>query len=186
MFSSATSVARWSAAFVLGIEAAYGLARAGVRVTLVHLMDRLMERQLDAPAAALLCRALKAKGIDVVLNADTTGLDGLIKGNVADVIVTDLPYGVAHGSYDEDGGGISRRPLDLLERAVPQWLQLLRPGGAIGISWNTKVAKRELAEDILAAGEALQTAGVIAADVDVAAQVDALLDPRLTAQLAAN
>ncbi|MEU4687907.1 SAM-dependent methyltransferase [Actinoplanes sp. NPDC023714] len=85
-----------------------------------------------------------------VLNADTTQLDGLIRGNVADVLVADLPYGVAHGSYDDEGG-ISRRPLDLLERAVPQWLPLLRPGGAIGLSWNTKVAKRELAEDILLA-----------------------------------
>ena len=86
----------------------------------------------------------------VVLHADTTQLDGLIRGGVADVLVADLPYGVAHGSYD-DAGGISRRPLDLLERAVPQWLPLLRPGGAIGLSWNTKVAKRELAEDILLA-----------------------------------
>ncbi|MFC7527103.1 TRM11 family SAM-dependent methyltransferase [Actinoplanes sp. GCM10030250] len=85
-----------------------------------------------------------------VLHADTTGLDGLIRGNIADVLVADLPYGVAHGSYD-DGGGISRRPLDLLERAVPEWLPLLRRGGAIGLSWNTKVAKRELAEDILLA-----------------------------------
>ena len=34
---------------LLGLEAAYGLARAGAQVTLVHLMDRLMERQLDAP-----------------------------------------------------------------------------------------------------------------------------------------
>ncbi|MEU4421430.1 SAM-dependent methyltransferase [Actinoplanes sp. NPDC024001] len=85
-----------------------------------------------------------------VLHADTTQLDGLIRGGVADVLVADLPYGVAHGSYD-DGGGISRRPLDLLERAVPHWLPLLRPGGAIGLSWNTKVAKRELAEDILLA-----------------------------------
>jgi len=86
----------------------------------------------------------------VVLQADTTQLDGLLRGGVADVLVTDLPYGVAHGSYD-DGGGISRSPLDLLERAMPQWLPLLRPGGAIGLSWNLKVAKRELAEDILIA-----------------------------------
>ncbi len=66
-----------------------------------------------------------------VLQADTTQLDGLLRGGVADVLVADLPYGVAHGSYD-DQGGISRRPLDLLERAVPQWLPLLRPGGGAG------------------------------------------------------
>src|SRR5882724_9871399 len=36
---------------LLGLEAAYGLAKAGATVTLLHLMDRLMERQLDAPAA---------------------------------------------------------------------------------------------------------------------------------------
>ncbi len=56
---------------LLGIEAAYGLAKAGAAVTLVHLMDRLMERQLDAPAAALLKRALEARGIEVLLNAAT-------------------------------------------------------------------------------------------------------------------
>ena len=39
---------------LLGLEAAYGLAKAGTPVTLIHLMDRLMERQLDAPAAELL------------------------------------------------------------------------------------------------------------------------------------
>ncbi|MEV4350236.1 SAM-dependent methyltransferase [Actinoplanes sp. NPDC049596] len=85
-----------------------------------------------------------------VLQADTTQLEGLLRGGVADVLVADLPYGVAHGSYDDEGG-ITRRPLDLLERAVPGWLPLLRPGAAIGLSWNTKVAKRELAEDILLA-----------------------------------
>ena len=86
-----------------------------------------------------------------VLQADTTQLDGLLRNNCADVLVTDLPYGVVHGSFDDQTGGISRRPLDLLERAVPQWVGLLRPGGALGLSWNTKVAKRDLAEDILLA-----------------------------------
>ncbi|GIF18506.1 hypothetical protein Ate02nite_12360 [Paractinoplanes tereljensis] len=85
-----------------------------------------------------------------VIQADTTQLDGLLRGGVADVLVTDLPYGVAHGSYD-DAGGITRSPLDLLERAVPTWLPLLRPGAALGLSWNLKVARRELAEDILVA-----------------------------------
>ncbi len=86
----------------------------------------------------------------VVLQADTTQLDGLLRANCADVLVADLPYGVAHGSYDDEGG-ISRRPLDLLERAIPQWRSLLRPGGAVGLSWNLKVAKRAFAEDILIA-----------------------------------
>src|SRR5437016_2884573 len=39
---------------LLGLEAAHGLAKSGARVTLVHLMDRLMERQLDAAAADML------------------------------------------------------------------------------------------------------------------------------------
>jgi nitrite reductase (NADH) large subunit len=61
---------------LLGIEAAYGLAKAGVNVTLIHLMDRLMERQLDARAAALLKRAVEAKGIKVELQAATARLIG--------------------------------------------------------------------------------------------------------------
>ena len=36
---------------LLGIEAAYGLAKRGLAVTLMHIMARLMERQLDARAA---------------------------------------------------------------------------------------------------------------------------------------
>jgi len=61
---------------LLGIEAAYGLAKAGAAVTLVHLMDRLMDRQLDRRAAALLKRAVEAKGIAVMLEAATARLIG--------------------------------------------------------------------------------------------------------------
>ena len=56
---------------LLGLEAAYGLAKAGAPVTLVHLMDRLMERQLDAPAAELLKSLVERKGIKILLNANT-------------------------------------------------------------------------------------------------------------------
>ncbi len=61
---------------LLGLEAAYGLAKAGATVTLVHLMDRLMERQLDAPAADLLKSLVERKGIKVLLNADTVQIHG--------------------------------------------------------------------------------------------------------------
>jgi nitrite reductase (NADH) large subunit len=61
---------------LLGLEAAYGLAKAGARVTLVHLMDRLMERQLDAPAGQLLKSLVERKGIEILLNAETARLLG--------------------------------------------------------------------------------------------------------------
>ncbi|MBR2120542.1 MAG: NAD(P)/FAD-dependent oxidoreductase [Afipia sp.] len=61
---------------LLGLEAAYGLAKAGSKVTLLHLMDRLMERQLDAPAAALLKRLVENKGIEVLLGANTKQILG--------------------------------------------------------------------------------------------------------------
>ena len=67
---------------LLGLEAAYGLAKAGARVTLVHLMDRLMERQLDHRAALMLKRAVEAKGVAVRLEADTARVagDGCVEG----------------------------------------------------------------------------------------------------------
>src|SRR6476661_7515990 len=64
---------------LLGLEAAYGLAKAGAPVTLVHLMDRLMERQLDAPAADLLKSLVERKGIDILLNANTARIHGEVR-----------------------------------------------------------------------------------------------------------
>jgi nitrite reductase (NADH) large subunit len=61
---------------LLGLEAAYGLAKAGAPVTLIHLMDRLMERQLDAPAADLLKSLVEPKGIKVLLKANTARIHG--------------------------------------------------------------------------------------------------------------
>ncbi len=61
---------------LLGIEAAYGLAKLGADVTLVHVMDRLMERQLDAPAAALLKRAMQRRKVKVLLQQQTVAVTG--------------------------------------------------------------------------------------------------------------
>ncbi|WP_454630552.1 NAD(P)/FAD-dependent oxidoreductase [Bradyrhizobium cenepequi] len=61
---------------LLGLEAAYGLAKAGAPVTLVHLMDRLMERQLDAPAGSLLKSLVENKGIEILLEASTARIHG--------------------------------------------------------------------------------------------------------------
>jgi nitrite reductase (NADH) large subunit len=72
---------------LLGLEAAYGLAKAGASVTLLHLMDRLMERQLDAPAAELLKSLVERKGIRILLNANTARLHG--KTRVEGIELTD-------------------------------------------------------------------------------------------------
>jgi len=72
---------------LLGLEAAYGLAKAGARVTLLHLMDRLMERQLDHRAALMLQRAVEARGIAVRLQAQTARIAG--NGKVESVELRD-------------------------------------------------------------------------------------------------
>jgi nitrite reductase (NADH) large subunit len=61
---------------LLGLEAAWGLKRRGMSVALVHLMPTLMERQLDAAAAALLLRSLEDRGIEVLVNSQTEEIAG--------------------------------------------------------------------------------------------------------------
>ncbi|MGI8944916.1 MAG: nitrite reductase large subunit NirB [Thermoleophilaceae bacterium] len=61
---------------LLGLEAAYGVASQGCPVTVVHLMDRLMERQLDAGAAAMLQPAMERLGVTVLLEHATAEVTG--------------------------------------------------------------------------------------------------------------
>jgi len=56
---------------LLGLEAAYGLIKRGMEVTVVHLMDRLLERQLDETAATLLRKDLEAKGFRFAMPKET-------------------------------------------------------------------------------------------------------------------
>jgi nitrite reductase (NADH) large subunit len=61
---------------LLGLEAAYGLARRGMKATVVHLMDVLMERQLDSAAGFLLTQALIERGVETVLSAQSEEILG--------------------------------------------------------------------------------------------------------------
>jgi nitrite reductase (NADH) large subunit len=61
---------------LLGLEAANGLLTQGMNVTVVHLLDTLMERQLDKPAAALLKAELETRGLNFLMEAQTAGIDG--------------------------------------------------------------------------------------------------------------
>ncbi|NEU13383.1 NAD(P)/FAD-dependent oxidoreductase [Methylobacterium sp. BTF04] len=72
---------------LLGLEAAVGLARLGVDTTLLHVMDRLMERQLDHTAAGLVKRAMEVRGVKVLLKADTATVEG--DGKVERLVLSD-------------------------------------------------------------------------------------------------
>jgi len=61
---------------LLGLEAANGLMRQGMSVTVVHVMDSLMERQLDRSASVLLQQALERKGLRFLLKANTAEIVG--------------------------------------------------------------------------------------------------------------
>ncbi|HSX71383.1 MAG TPA: FAD-dependent oxidoreductase, partial [Pseudomonas sp.] len=59
---------------LLGLEAANGLRQRGMDVTVVHLADWLLERQLDRTAGELLKQALEARGIRFRLREQTEEL----------------------------------------------------------------------------------------------------------------
>jgi nitrite reductase (NADH) large subunit len=61
---------------LLGLEAAFGLKKRGMTVSVLHLMGSLMERQLDQAAGLLLQRDLERRGITVLTKAQTEAVVG--------------------------------------------------------------------------------------------------------------
>lgn len=61
---------------LLGLEAANGLMKNGMDVTVVHLLDALMERQLDKPASTLLQTSLEERGLNFMMEAQTAEILG--------------------------------------------------------------------------------------------------------------
>ena len=70
---------------LLGLEAANGLMKRGMQVTVVHVSDWLMERQLDPVAGDLLQRSLAERGMQFRMAAHTQALLGDANGRVAAV-----------------------------------------------------------------------------------------------------
>jgi len=61
---------------LLGLEAANGLMKGGMDVTVVHLLGTLMERQLDKPAADLLRKSLEERGLTFRTETQTAEIKG--------------------------------------------------------------------------------------------------------------
>lgn len=70
---------------LLGLEAANGLKQRGMDVTVVHLAEWLMERQLDRTASGLLQTSLEKKGLQFRLATQTAELVAGESGRVAAV-----------------------------------------------------------------------------------------------------
>ncbi|NNP70226.1 nitrite reductase small subunit NirD [Acinetobacter sp. Ac_5812] len=73
---------------LLGLEAAYGLKQRGMNVTVLHLMERIMERQLDGRASRMLRHSIEQKGINIITEANTEALIGE-DGHVSQVRLKD-------------------------------------------------------------------------------------------------
>jgi SAM-dependent methyltransferase len=113
---------------------------------------KVVARRLTAQFAATKdeYKAGDVQRLDVV-EADTTRIGEFFLAASADLLVADLPYGVQHASHATGSlRSLARSPLDLLQAAAPAWAKVLRPGGALGISWNTHVARRADAAGALA------------------------------------
>ena len=70
---------------LLGLEAANGLMKRGMQVTVVHVMPTLMERQLDDVAGKLLQKSLEERGMKFLIGAQTQELVGGSDGRVKSV-----------------------------------------------------------------------------------------------------
>jgi hypothetical protein len=62
------------------------------------------------------------------------------KARSVDLLVSDLPYGVQHGSTRD--GAWSRAPEELLADALPVWNELLRSGGGMALAFNRRTLPR--------------------------------------------
>ena len=61
---------------LLGLEAANGLLRQGMNVTVVHLAEKLMDRQLDLIAGSMLQESLEERGLKFLMATSTEAILG--------------------------------------------------------------------------------------------------------------
>ena len=92
----------------------------------------------------------------VVFTGDTRQSAALFGKRRFDAVVADAPYGVVHASRsdaDRRTGKRERSAAGLLAEALPVWASQLKPGGALGLSWNTyAIGRAQLVELAAAAG----------------------------------
>lgn len=74
----------------------------------------------------------------LMIAGDSRNAEDYFGKAVFDLVVGDLPYGVAHGNVS-GGPSPSRNPTGLLRACLPAWRNVLRKSGVLALSWNTFV-----------------------------------------------
>ena len=130
---------------LLGLEAARGLQVHGCDVTVVHLMDSLMERQLDQTGGDYLKAKMECLGIRVLLNRRTTQI---------------LGNGKAEGVAFQDGSNIAADFVVIAAGIRPS----AELGRKAGVQVNRGIVVNDYMEtshaDIFAVGECAEHRGI--------------------------
>ena len=85
----------------------------------------------------------------LALYAGDAALAGpLLRKNRADILVTDLPYGVQHAPT---GPGGTESFHSFPDRLLSSWSEALNPGAALAVSFNSLTLKRKILMDLLSA-----------------------------------
>ncbi|MCH4206741.1 MAG: FAD-dependent oxidoreductase [Solobacterium sp.] len=129
---------------VLGLEAAWGLLQCHKRVTVLEAAPRLMPRQLDEEASALVSRLSEAKGLELHTGVKITEIKETDTGMT---VMTET------GSYDAD--------LVLVSAGVRANVQLAKDAGVTverAIVINAKAETN--IEDLYACGDCAQYQGI--------------------------
>lgn len=75
----------------------------------------------------------------LMVNGDTLEAPALLPGYKPHLLVADLPYGIQHQG----------QLTGLLTSALPVWLTMLRPGGALALSWDaTRFSRTTMVETV--------------------------------------
>jgi nitrite reductase (NADH) large subunit len=130
---------------LLGLEAARGLKVQGCEVTVVHLMDTLMERQLDRTGGGYLKSKMESLGVKVLLESSTTAI---------------LGNGKVQGVAFADGSAIDAN-LVVIAAGIRPNVEL---GKKAGLEVNRGIVVNDFMEtshpDIFAVGECVEHNGV--------------------------
>jgi nitrite reductase (NADH) large subunit len=117
---------------LLGLEAANGLMKRGMQVTVIHVMSTLMERQLDEVAGKLLQKSLEERGLRFIMGGQTQALIGDADGGKAGRVMA-LQF--------KDGSEI---PTDLVVMAVG-----IRPNTALAEQMRLHVNRGIVVNDTM-------------------------------------